>query len=98
MAVPAPSSTAATAHTANVAPAVVEVVDHPGLAGGGQGPFPEAGQRGDLAGGQVPAQMVGGGDVPGGFVAGVAVGFPDGGGGQAQAEGDVGGADQERGR
>src|SRR5579864_1021531 len=78
--------------------AVVEVVDHAGLAGGRQGRFGEAGQPGHLAGGQVPTEVVGGGHVSGGLVSGVAAGFLDGGGGQAQAEGDVSGAEQERGR
>ena len=52
---------------------------------------------GDLAGGQCPP-----GDrrPPRGWRprASVAAGFLDGGGGQAQAEGDVGGAEQEQGR
>src|ERR1019366_2292847 len=60
--------------------AVAEVVDHARLAGGRQGRFGEAGEPRDLAGGQVPAQVTGRRNVPGGLVAGVAAGFPDEGG------------------
>jgi hypothetical protein len=70
---------------------IVEVVDHAGLAGGGQGGFGEAGAPGDLARAQVEARA-----VAGGLGAGVLAGFSYSQAGQSEAEGGVGDAEQER--
>src|SRR5579883_3212962 len=76
---------------------VVEVVDHAGPARGGQGSVAQAGDPGDLAGGQLGVVVgVGRGGVAGSLGAGVAPCLPDGEGGQAEGEGGVGGAEQER--
>src|SRR6266568_3912203 len=73
---------------------VIEVVHHAGLRRRGEGGFAVADQRGDAAGGQGGA--VDAGRRVGGFVVGVAAGFPDEEGGQAEAEGGVHEAEQER--
>jgi hypothetical protein len=76
--------------------AVVEVVDHAGLAGRGQGLLLEAGKQEDLPGGQALVGSGRGVDVGGGLMFGEGAGLAHQQGRQAKAEAGVGKAEEER--
>ncbi|BAS18277.1 hypothetical protein AHiyo8_65800 [Arthrobacter sp. Hiyo8] len=76
--------------------AVVEVVDHAGLADGRQGFVAEAGQHEDFPVAQPGTVACTDGKVGGRFRRGMVVCFADGQHGEAQADGNERGAQQER--